>query len=86
MQSAQPRDIGVLVLVIGMFLILFVVTLTSGHAAPLTGRGRARRSRVTVSVGRGTNERGRCPDPAIRAWTCARSWWICHWWCRCGQS
>ena len=30
MQSAQPRDIGVLVLVIGMFLILFVVTLTVG--------------------------------------------------------
>ena len=30
MQSAQPRDIGVLVLVIGMFLILFVVTLTQG--------------------------------------------------------
>jgi hypothetical protein len=30
MQSAQPRDIGVLVLVIGMFLILFVVTLTMG--------------------------------------------------------
>jgi tetrahydromethanopterin S-methyltransferase subunit G len=30
MQSAQPRDIGVLLLVIGMFLILFVVTLTMG--------------------------------------------------------
>jgi tetrahydromethanopterin S-methyltransferase subunit G len=30
MQSAQPRDIGVLVLVVGMFLILFVVTLTLG--------------------------------------------------------
>ena len=30
MQSAQPRDIGVLILVIGMFLILFVVTLTQG--------------------------------------------------------
>jgi hypothetical protein len=30
MQSAQPRDIGVLILVIGMFLILFVVTLTMG--------------------------------------------------------
>ena len=30
MQSAQPRDIGVLVLVIGVFLILFVVTLTMG--------------------------------------------------------
>ncbi len=30
MQSAQPRDIGVLVLVIGMFLILFVVTLMMG--------------------------------------------------------
>jgi hypothetical protein len=30
MQSAQPRDIGVLVLVIGMFLVLFVVTLTLG--------------------------------------------------------
>ena len=33
MQSAQPRDIGVLIMVIGMFLILFVVTLTMG--APL---------------------------------------------------
>jgi len=30
MQSAQPRDIGVLILVIGVFLILFVVTLTMG--------------------------------------------------------
>jgi hypothetical protein len=30
MQSAQPRDIGVLILVIGMFLVLFVVTLTLG--------------------------------------------------------
>ena len=30
MQSAQPRDIGMLVLVIGVFLILFVVTLTMG--------------------------------------------------------
>ena len=30
MQSAQPRDIGMLILVIGMFLILFVVTLTLG--------------------------------------------------------
>jgi tetrahydromethanopterin S-methyltransferase subunit G len=33
MQSAQPRDIGALILVIGLFLILFVVTLTVG--APL---------------------------------------------------
>jgi hypothetical protein len=30
MQSAQPRDIGVLVLVIGMFLVLFIVTLMLG--------------------------------------------------------
>jgi len=30
MQSAQPRDIGMLVLVIGVFLVLFVVTLTLG--------------------------------------------------------
>ena len=30
MQSAQPRDIGVLILVIGLFLVLFVVTLTLG--------------------------------------------------------
>jgi tetrahydromethanopterin S-methyltransferase subunit G len=30
MQSAQPRDIGVLIFVIGMFLVLFVVTLTLG--------------------------------------------------------
>ena len=30
MQSAHPRDIGVLILVIGMFLVLFVVTLTLG--------------------------------------------------------
>jgi hypothetical protein len=33
MQSAQPRDVGVLILVIGMFLVLFVVSLTVG--APL---------------------------------------------------
>jgi tetrahydromethanopterin S-methyltransferase subunit G len=30
MQSAQPRDLGVLVLVIGLFLVLFVVSLTLG--------------------------------------------------------
>jgi hypothetical protein len=30
MQSAQPRDIGVLVFVIGLFLVLFVVTLMLG--------------------------------------------------------
>lgn len=30
MQSAQPRDIGVLVLVIGLFVVLFIVTLTLG--------------------------------------------------------
>ncbi len=30
MQSAQPRDIGALILVIGLFLVLFVVTLTVG--------------------------------------------------------
>ncbi len=30
MQSAQPRDIGVLILVIGMFVVLFIVTLTLG--------------------------------------------------------
>jgi hypothetical protein len=31
MQSAQPRDIGVLILVIGLFLVLFVVSLTLGR-------------------------------------------------------
>jgi hypothetical protein len=30
MQSAQPRDIGVLIFVIGLFLVLFVVTLLMG--------------------------------------------------------
>jgi hypothetical protein len=30
MQSAQPRDVGVLIFVIGLFLILFVVTLLVG--------------------------------------------------------
>ena len=30
MQSARPRDIGVLILVVGMFLILFLVTLLLG--------------------------------------------------------
>ncbi len=30
MQSAQPRDLGALALVVGMFLILFVVTLMLG--------------------------------------------------------
>lgn len=33
MQSAQPRDVGALFLVVGVILILFVVTLTVG--APL---------------------------------------------------
>jgi hypothetical protein len=30
MQTARPRDIGALLLVVGIFLILFVVTLTMG--------------------------------------------------------
>ena len=30
MQSAQPRDVGALILVIGVFLVLFVVSLTVG--------------------------------------------------------
>ncbi len=30
MQSARPRDLGALILVIGLFLILFVVSLTVG--------------------------------------------------------
>jgi hypothetical protein len=30
MQSAQPRDLGALILVIGVFLTLFVVTLMMG--------------------------------------------------------
>jgi hypothetical protein len=30
MQSAQPRDVGVLILVIGMFLVLFVVSVALG--------------------------------------------------------
>jgi hypothetical protein len=29
-QTAQPRDIGALMLVVGVFLILFVVTLILG--------------------------------------------------------
>ena len=30
MQSAQPRDIGALALVVGLFLVLFIVTLLYG--------------------------------------------------------
>jgi hypothetical protein len=30
LQTARPRDIGALILVVGVFLILFVVTLTLG--------------------------------------------------------
>lgn len=30
MQSAQPRDVGALVLVIGLFMTLFLVTLLAG--------------------------------------------------------
>ena len=30
MQSAQPRDLGALILVIGVFLVLFVVSLLAG--------------------------------------------------------
>jgi hypothetical protein len=30
MQSAQPRDIGALALVVGLFLVLFLVTLLYG--------------------------------------------------------
>ena len=33
MQSAQPRDLGALALVVGLFLVLFIVTLLFG--APL---------------------------------------------------
>ena len=36
MQTARPRDIGALILVVGLFLILFVVTLTLGSPAALT--------------------------------------------------
>ncbi len=34
MQSAQPRDLGALALVIGVFLILFVVSLMLGSPVP----------------------------------------------------
>ena len=30
MQSTQPRDLGALILVIGLFLVLFVVSLLLG--------------------------------------------------------
>lgn len=30
MQSAQPRDFGALALVVGLFLVLFIVTLMYG--------------------------------------------------------
>jgi hypothetical protein len=33
LQSAQPRDIGVLAFVVGLFLILFVVTVMLGSPA-----------------------------------------------------
>jgi hypothetical protein len=33
MQSTRPRDLGVLALVIGLFLVLFVVTLILGSPA-----------------------------------------------------
>lgn len=33
MQTAQPRDIGALVLVIGVFLVLFVLSLLLGSPA-----------------------------------------------------
>jgi hypothetical protein len=33
MQTAQPRDIGALVLVIGVFVILFVLSLALGSPA-----------------------------------------------------
>jgi hypothetical protein len=34
MQSAQPRDLGALALVIGVFLVLFVVSLMLGSPVP----------------------------------------------------
>lgn len=33
MQSAQPRDVGMLIFVVGLFLILFIVTLMLGSPA-----------------------------------------------------
>jgi hypothetical protein len=33
MQTAQPRDIGALVLVIGVFVVLFVLSLMLGSPA-----------------------------------------------------
>ncbi|MEA2610219.1 MAG: hypothetical protein QOJ75_2462 [Chloroflexota bacterium] len=33
MQTAHPRDVGALVLVVGLFLVLFVVTLLVGSPA-----------------------------------------------------
>ena len=34
-QTAQPRDLGALALVIGLFLILLVVTLLAGGPDPI---------------------------------------------------
>jgi hypothetical protein len=33
LQTAHPRDVGALALVVGLFLILFIVTLTLGTPA-----------------------------------------------------
>jgi hypothetical protein len=33
-QSVQPRDVGALALVVGLFLILFAVTVLVGGSAP----------------------------------------------------
>lgn len=35
MQTTQPRDLGALALVIGLFLILLVVTLLVGGPGPI---------------------------------------------------
>ena len=35
MQTAQPRDLGALIFVVGLFLILLVVTLATDPGAPL---------------------------------------------------
>ena len=36
MQKAQPRDIGALALVVALFVVLFVLSVTLGSPAALT--------------------------------------------------
>ena len=60
MQTTGPRDLGALILAIGVLLVLFIVSLSLGRAAPLSAS-------AALAGGQSYN-RSRCQVPAMRSW------------------